>query len=573
MIRARVIGFIIFFLFLFLFLNIFYLEFISGKKFRELGNKNCIRLLPQEGSRGRIFDRYGNIIVDNKLCYDVIIMPQDKRQIDKTLMAISKILGTDFEDLKNTSKNNFIASSAALIIAKDIDIKKAIILEESKSDINGVFIQPRPQRRYPHGRLAAHVLGYLNEIDRWRLTRLADYGYKTKDTVGFGGVEEKYDYYLRQEEGGLSLEVDSRGRFVRALGFRPPKNGKDIQLTLDLKIQKIVEENLADRKGCVILMEPYSGQIMAMASFPNFNPVVFVKKSSSAITNLFASLDAPLINRAIGASYPAGSVFKLIVATAALETGKINSATTFFCPGSIRIGREEFSCWDTHHQQNLLAAITHSCNVLFYRTGLLLGAQTIYEYALKFGFARNSSFDLPYETGGFVPHPLWKKIYRLRNWLDGDTVNLSIGQGELLVTPLQIARMMAIFANRGLLVTPHIIKAIDGRDRAAIYQKRILPLPIKEGTIDYIRKGLRNAVADPSGTANILSTLSVAVAGKTGTAQAPPGQPHAWFVGFFPFKNPKFVICVLLEHGGSGHYAAAIARQIIEEMIQEGLVQ
>jgi len=572
MTRIKIASFTVIFIFLFLFLGLFHLEVIRGKKFKDLSNRNCIRLLPQEGSRGRILDRNGNVIVGNKLCYDLMIMPADTKQMDETLMTISRILGTDYlKDFKNTSKNNLFAPFVPLVIAKDIDIKKAVALEELKSDLGGIIIQPRPQRAYPYASLACHIMGYLNEIDRWRLRKLADYGYKTKDVVGFGGVEEKYDYYLRQEEGGLSLEVDHSGRFVRALGFRPPKSGKDIQLTLDLKIQKIAEANLADRKGSVIIMEPYNGQIIAMASRPDFNPLVFVKKASSSISNLFNSPDALLINRAIAAAYPAGSVFKLIVATAALETGKINLSTTFYCSGSIHVGKEEFSCWDTHHDQNLLDAITHSCNTFFYRTGLLLGAQAIHEYAVKFGFSKNTSFDLPYEVNGFVPYPLWKKIYQFKNWLDGDTVNLSIGQGELLVTPLQIARMMAVFANKGTLVTPYIVKTIGGQD-ISIYQRKNMPLPIKMSTIDYIRRGLRNVISDPSGTGNVLSTLSVPVAGKTGTAQAPPGQPHAWFVGFFPFKNPKFVICVFLERGGSGYHATVVAKQIIEEMINEGLI-
>jgi len=212
----------------------------------------------------------------------------------------------------------------------------------------------------------------------------------------------------------------------------------------------------------------------------------------------------------------------------------------------MQVGRGEFSCWDKHEAQDLLDAITHSCNVFFYRTGLLLGAQTIHDFAIKFGLGKVTSVDLPYEESGFVPSPLWRKIYRFKNWFDGDTVNLSIGQGELLVTPLQIIRMMAVFANRGFLVNPYIVKSIDGRD-VSLYQKRITPLSIKESTIDYIRKGLRSVVSDSRGTGSNLSTLSVSVAGKTGTAQVPPRQPHAWFSGFFPFQNPKFVICCVFR--------------------------
>jgi penicillin-binding protein 2 len=389
--------------------------------------------------------------------------------------------------------------------------------------------------------------------------------------MGFAGVEEEYDYYLRQEEGGLSVEVDHRGRLVRALGFRPPQNGKDIELTLNLKIQKIVEDKLDGKVGCVIIMDPNTGEIIAMASYPNFNPVVFVKRSNSAIRSLFQDSQAPLLNRAIASSYPAGSVFKLIVAAAALEIGKINLSKTFFCAGKARIGRQEFACWDTHGAQNLAAAITHSCNVFFYNTGLLVGAQLIHDYALRFGFARVTGIDLPSEASGFVPSPLWRKVAKLKNWFDGDTANLSIGQGDVLVTPIQIARMMAVFANKGYLVTPYIVKSIQGKDISR-HRRKIANIALKESTLNNIRADLRSVVADPSGTANNLATLSVAVAGKTGTAQAPPGEPHGWFVGFFPFKDPKFVICVFLERGGAGYYASSLAKLIIESMILEGLV-
>jgi len=569
--RIKVLQFLLAIGFLFLALGLLNVQLIQGNKFKDLSNKNCIRLIPQMGTRGRILDCQGSIIVGNYLSYDVMILPQEVDHLDKVLISVSGILGVSPKDLKDSYKSGFIAPFAPVTIAQNIDMHKAIALEELKLDLPGLIIQPCPQRSYPYGRLACHILGYLNEIDRWRLTKLADYGYKIKDIVGFGGIEEKYDYFLHQKEGGLSVEVDHTGRLVRVLGFKPPQNGKDIQLTLDLKIQKIIEDHLIDRKGSIIVMHPYTGEIIAMASQPNFNPALFIKKSGPSISSLFNNPEAPLINRSISGLYPAGSVFKLVVATGALETGKINSAKTFFCPGSIHIGNQEFSCWGTHNQQNLREAITHSCNIFFYRTGLLLGAQLIHDYALKLGFSKATSVDLPYEAGGFVPYPLWKKIYRFKNWFDGDTANLAIGQGDLLVTPLQITRMMAVFANKGILVAPYIVKAIDGRD-ISHDQKKNMRLSIKEDTIDYIRQALRNVVADSGGTAGVLSSLSIPIAGKTGTAQVSRGQSHAWFAGFFPFSNPRFVICVFLEHGGPGQASCVLTKQIIETMIQEGLI-
>jgi penicillin-binding protein 2 len=209
--------------------------------------------------------------------------------------------------------------------------------------------------------------------------------------------------------------------------------------------------------------------------------------------------------------------------------------------------------------------------VFFYRTGLLAGAQIIYEYALKFGLAKPTAFELPYEAGGFIPSPLWRRINRFRNWYAGDTANLSIGQGEVLVTPLQMTRMIAVFANQGYLVRPYIVRSIGGRDVSS-YQKKISSLNLRQDTIDYIRAGLKEVVNDLNGTGHVLSALPVAVAGKTGTAQVSRGQPHGWFVGFFPFKEPKYVICVFLENGIAGYYACVAGKQIIEKMAAEGLI-
>ena len=569
--RNKIIAIFIIFIFSFLIFGLVNLQVIHGRKFKELSNKNCIRLLTQLGGRGRILDRQGKVIIGNRLSYDVLILPQDEKQIEASLNRLSLILSADYNNLKNAFKKGYVTSSIPVTVVKNIDVKKAIILEELKLDLPSIVIQPHPVRDYPYNQLACHVIGYLNEIDHWRLTKLGDYGYKTKDIVGFGGIEEKYDYYLRQEDGVLSVEVDHRGSFMRVLGFKPSKDGKDVQLTLDLKIQKIVEDNLEDKKGSVIIMEPYTGEIIAMASSPGFSPAAFIKKSGAYIAGLFNNPQAPVLNRAISGVYPAGSVFKVVVASAALETGKINAETTFLCTGSTYVGRKEFSCWDKHGLQNLLLALTHSCNVFFYKTGLLVGAQNLHDYALKFGLSRPSSIDLPYESSGFVPSPLWKRISRFKSWFDGDTANLAIGQGDLLVTPIQITRVMAVFANKGMLVTPYLVRVIDNQDISA-YQKKITKVPLKKSTINYLNQGLRRVVAESSGTGNILANLPVEVAGKTGTVQVTQGQPHAWFAGFFPYKKPKFVICVFLEHAGSAQVSCRLARQIIEMMSRENLI-
>lgn len=569
--RVKFIRFLISCLFLILGLGLFNLQVAQGRKYRQLSSNNCIRLIPKFGARGKILDSQGNIIVDSKIVYDVMFLPRNNKEIDKVLSDTAAIINYNTADLKKNFRENYFSVSVPVVIAKDIDVKNAIALVELGPKLPGIVVQSRPARNYPFGRLAAHVIGYLGEIDRWRLTRLEDYGYKTKDIVGFGGVEESFDYYLRQEEGGMSFEVDHRGRFVRVLGFQSPRNGKDVQLTLNLKIQKIAENALGEKKGCVVIMDPYSGEIIAMVSVPNFNPSVFINRNNSVISSLFSDRDAPLINRAITSTYPPGSVFKAIVAAAGLEMKKINLSTSFLCQGKLAVGRREFKCWSTHGQQDVVGALAHSCDVFFYKTGLLMGAQSIHDYALRFGLSRPTGFDLSYESGGFIPSPLWMKINKFKNWYDGDTANVSIGQGDILTTPLQMVRMISVFANKGNLVTPYVVKDIANGE-VRLGQKKIYDLHLKPEIIETVRQGLRDVVKNSAGTGNVLSGVSISVAGKTGTAQAPPGQSHAWFTGFFPYQEPKFAICVLLDHGGPGYYACVVAKQIIDEMIKEGLV-
>jgi penicillin-binding protein 2 len=569
--RIKLIHLIVILLFVFLAISLANLTIFQGVNFRDLSNKNCIRLIPQGGSRGKILDTNGNLIVGSSVSYDVVVLSQEREALQRTFSRLSSILGLSVEELWKRFRKGYSEPSVPVAIVKNISLEKVVALEERKMELDGVIIQSEAMRFYPYGSLASHAIGYLSQIDRWRLTKLSDYGYQTKDIVGMGGIEEKYDYYLRQDDGGLQVEVDHQGRFSRVRGFRPPHSGKDVQLTLDLRIQKIVEEAMEGKTGAVVMMDPQSGEVLALASYPNFDPSLFVQKNNKAVSYLFADPDSPFLNRAISGQYPPGSVFKPIVAAAGLETSKINMSSTFHCPGSLQVGRREFKCWDTHLDQNLVQAIAHSCDVFFYKTGLAVGPQALHDYAVRFGLTLPTGIELPYEESGFVPNPIWKKIYRFQKWYQGDTANFAIGQGEVLTTPLQICRMLAVFANGGNLVTPYLIKAIDGVDVSSNH-RRIAPLHFKDPIIANINKGLRGVVSEEKGTANVLSGLGVSVAGKTGTAQNPRGLSHGWFVGYAPYENPRYVICVFVEHGAHGYASAVVAKKIFEAMMQQELL-
>ncbi len=548
------------------------MQVFQGRKFIELSRKNCIKLVPQPGARGVISDRNGIVLAGNVLSYDVMVLPQKNTQLENVLRRIAPVLHLSVKELRSSFNTGVVAPFIPVTVCRNITLQQAIAVEELKMEVPGVMVQPHPVRSYPGGRLAAHVLGYLNDIDHWRLSRLEEYGYTEKDTVGYSGLEEKYDYYLRPSEGGVSVEVDHRGRVVRVLGFKPPGNGRDIQLTLDAGMQRIAEQALAGRKGAVVILDPRSGEILVMASSPSFDPQSFVSGDNGALRSFLQDKAGVFLNRAVSGVYAPGSVFKLVTASAALETGKTDYSTEIECRGSLKLGKEEFRCSSVHGPQDLKHAIEHSCNIYFYNMGILLGGQTIHDYALKFGYGRPCGLELPYEAAGLVPDPIWKRIYKLKRWFEGDSVNFSIGQGDLLVTPLQVARMMAVFANRGELINPYIVKNIGGVDpRAGRHKSQVRP-PLSAGHLEYLRGALRMVVGDSGGTAHALSSLPVAVAGKTGTAQAPGGKCHAWFCGFFPYDTPRYVICSFLENGGSGYQATLMSKEIITGLIEKGMI-
>lgn len=568
--RFRIIYFVILGMMCFLILGLVHLTVVEGGKYKGLSDKNSIRVMPAPGSRGRIIDRNGAVLVNSKLSYDVVVVPQKLNQIEQILTKTASALGASRSDLKERFKRGYKGLFVPVKIAGNIGRAGAIALEEMKFELPGLVIQPTPVRRYPFGALACHIFGYVNQIDYWRLLKLQDFGYQQGDMVGYSGIEEKYDYYLRPQEGGTSVEVDHRGRMVRMLAFRQPRHGRDIQVTLDARIQKISEDALGDKKGCVIVMDPDDGAVITMASSPRFTPGSFADKEQETLAALFRDPGAALINRAISSAYPPGSVFKPVVAVAGLETHKIDSATSYGCAGGMNVGARFFKCWDTHGQEDLTRAIAHSCDIFFYRTGLALGPQALHDYALKFGLSRFTGFELPYETGGHIPSPNERRG-RMRAWFDGDTANFSIGQGDVLTSPLQIVRMMAAFANGGYLVKPYVVMMVAGRDISR-FQRRAQRLPFKRACLDEVRAGLREVINNPSGTAHALADAGVAVAGKTGTAQSPPGETHAWFVGYFPSERPRYVMCVFLERGGPGHAAVLAAKEIIGKMLEQGLV-
>ncbi len=570
--RERNINIAIYTFFVILAACLFYTQILRYPYYYKLARNNAIRIIPIDGPRGNIFDRNNIPLVTNRLSFDVAVVYQELKNREKLIELLTGSLGMTGPDVVAALEKAARKPYAPVTIAEDIDKEKALMLEEASFDMCGLVIATKAKRHYAYGNVGCHIFGYLSEITENELDRLRDYGYRIKDLLGRDGLEKYYDAALTGVDGGLQIEVDNKGRQVRTLGLKEPSNGKDLYLTIDMSMQALSDKLLGERKGVVIVMDPRNGEVLALASHPTFDPNLFVKPDTSAqrMKLLGDRIGRPLLNRAISCIYPPGSVFKIVIASAALETLRIKPSTRFFCGGSYVLGKAKFNCWkDTGHGlQDVVSGLMNSCNVFFYNTGKATGVDNIEMYAKLFGFGKPAGIDLPDEAMGIVPGKLWKKQHRKDKWYEGDTINYSIGQGYLLVTPLQVVDMIAVIANGGGVIRPHIVKRIDAEEINPTSRKNI---GIRNDVMQKVREGLYKVVNDESGTAKHVRVKGVAIAAKTGTAQNPQGKTHAWFTGFAPFNAPKICVVVFLEHGGHGGLVPAdIARGIFEEAKNKG---
>ena len=552
-----------------LILSLGYNQIIKGPYYSQLSQNNRIKLIRLPAARGLIYDRQGKVLAGRRLVFNAAILAQETKDVKEVIAKISPVLGIPESKLLHTFRRNFSTPFTPVVIAQDVPKKTAIALECRESDIPGLVIQTEFPRDYRYGEILCHILGYLGSITEDELKRFKGYGLRTEDLLGRSGIEEKFDGYLRGQAGGMQVEVNNRGHLVRRLGMREAKEGEDLYLTIDAQLQVYTDSLLEDKSGVCIVMDPQNGELRALVSKPGFDPNLFIMAlhgklaANRRIKELFNSKEAPLINRAISGTYSPGSIFKIVVAAAGLEMGKITPEDKLVCPGSLTVGNREFLCWnlDGHGSEDIYSGLAHSCNVFFYKLGLMLGPDKLSTFARRFGLGRPTGIDLPYEARGLVPSKTWKLKAKQERWYDGETANFAIGQGYLLTTPLQIARMASVTANGGYLIQPHIVKKIGGRKTDILREK----IGLKEKTLEIIKQGMRRAVQDEQGTAHRAIIPAVEWAAKTGTAQTSSGLAHAWFAGFYPFKEPRILVLVFLEYGGSGGEApASIAKSIIE---------
>jgi penicillin-binding protein 2 len=571
--RVRTFSAILVFCFLVTVSGLVFTQIVMHERYRAMSEDNRLKLVPLMAPRGTISDRRGTDLVKDVLSYNVSIIYS--RIIDKDgLMAdLSETLGMSREDIssffKTARRHPYIPHS----VATDVGIEKAIHVEEMSMEHPALLLEVKAKREYLREKVASNLLGYLGFINRSEFERLKPYGYRMDDMIGRSGVEKYYDDYLRGRHGGKQVEVDNRGREITTLGLRDPIPGKPVQLTIDIRLQEFCDELLEGRNGAIVVMEADTGAILAMSSAPSYDPNMFMdRKRNAEITAALNDRNYPLINRAISGRYPPGSVFKIVIAAAAMDTGAVNFNTVFNCPGSLVLGGRTFNCWrqSGHGDQTLAEALKNSCNVYFWRTGMVLGVDGIAEYAARLGVGERTGIDLPAEGAGTLPSREWKKKNMKDSWYQGETLNYSVGQGYLLCTPLQIARVVSVFANGGYLVKPYVVEAVEGMSVNTVQKS---PVGISRVSLDAVREGMKKAVNDRRGTGMKARQRNTVVAGKTGTAQTSRAENHGWFGGFAPFDDARITVVVFDEYGGKGgYYAAETAGKIFGKAGELGLL-
>ncbi len=570
-----------------LMVRLVYLQLVEGTEYSRLSEINSIRLQDIDAPRGLIFDRNGQMLVDNRPSFDLHIILKDAKPLDKTLEKLGRIIGESPDALKEKIKNNKRRGPyTPQLIQEDIGRDLLAAIEVHKYDLPGVVVHVSPRRHYLFSSFAAHLLGYVGEISAEELHSKPYEELKGGDFIGKSGVERAFEPFLRGKRGGRQVEVNATGQVVRVLETVDAQAGHNLVLTIDHALQSEAEKLLEGKSGAAVAIDPNNGEILAMASSPAYDPNWFVigmrqGQWQSLITNPFR----PLENKAVQAEYPPASTYKIVTAIAGLEEGVINAGTTMFCPGYYRFGNRVYRCWkhSGHGEVDVVKALTQSCDVFFYQVGEALGVDTLAKYAGQLGLGRLTGIDLPQESKGLMPTKQWKLKRFGEPWQGGETLSIAIGQGFNLVTPLQMAVLVATVGNGGTRYKPRLVHRADPVVQGESFNLEpevAAQLKISDTTMSLVHKGLWDAVNDRRGTAWHSRLKDIEFSGKTGTAQVvgrpPEGiededqinelhKDHAWFVAYAPSVNPSIAIAVIVEHGEHGSSAAApVASRMIQ---------
>lgn len=575
--RKGVISALIIIIFTFLSFRLFQMQIINKEAYEEKSASNSIKGIEQIPFRGVFYDRNLKVMVDDIPAYTLRITPSEYNTHLNPL--IDKILGVDTGYVAAIlAKNRIYSKYIPIRIKRGIDFKVVSWLEENSEHLPGVDYIVEMQRGYPLGVNGSHLFGYTKEISPEQLEKEKDY-YKPGDYVGHNGIEKQYEKELRGVKGYNYVLVNSQrreiGKYKDGLQDVKSTKGKDLVLSIDSDVQRIGEEEMKGRRGAIVAIEPKTGEVLALVSAPEYDLEQFSYVTSREyLQKLYTDPEKPLFNRATMSLKPPGSTFKILAAIAALDMGLITPSTTYYCGGGFTFGRF-FKCHGVHGSINVVHAIEKSCNTFFYNLIYKIGLDKWKEYALKFGFAQKTGIDIGEEAAGLIPDEnYYKKIYG-ENWPRSIMASLGIGQGEVSVTPIQLAKYVALIANNGNSFQPHIVKGyLDDKTKQIIpFKFPEIKTGIKKEVFDIVKEGMF-LVVNGAGTATHIKIDGITVAGKTGTAQNPQGKDHAFFICYAPVEDPKIAIAVVVENVGfGGTYAAPIAKKLIEAYLKKDTLQ
>jgi penicillin-binding protein 2 len=550
------------------------LQVIDADKYSSLAERNRVRYIPVIAPRGRMLDRDGRVLVDNRPSFSVLLLRDDLAQVEKHLAAISDGLGIPIEDLRDqikTSKN--LPKFQPIVIKPDASQADIAFIESHRSDIPVLEMISVSRRRYRPGGFLAHAAGYVGEVSEQQI-EASNGKLRPGDFAGKTGLERQYNDLLQGTDGMRRVVVNSIGQEKERLATQEAISGKQILLTIDFDLQQVAEQALGARPGAAVALDPRTGEVLAMVSHPALDANDFaVRISGDDWKNLNEDRQKPLLNRAIQAQLAPGSVFKIITATAMLEDKNPPESFTTFCPGYATFYRRQFKCWvygkSSHGVVGLHKAILESCDIFFYNVGMRLGIDRLSYYGSKLGLGRKTGIDLPEELPGLMPSPEWVERVFHRKWYAGETISVSTGQGAVITTPLQLAHTIGGIAMGGVFKQPHLLK-----DAPDVGEERF---PLSESTVEKITDAMYGVVNE-GGTGASLKLAGIELSGKSGTAQVigyktrekfgkqKRFEDNAWFVGYAPRRNPEIVVAVLVQE--SGKHGGEAAGPVVKEVIK-----
>ena len=569
---------------LILLLRLWYLQILEGDRYFTLSSNNRLRLRVVEAPRGFILDRNGEAMVENRPTFDLYATPEDVTNPAEVTGVLAGILQIPASEIEARLAEGRTRPYQPLLLRKDLDEAMMVAVEERRIDLPGINLRIRPVRAYPSGGTAANLLGYVSEVNQSQLQREEYRDFRPGENLGQSGVERRFDPFIRGVDGGEQIEVDARGRALRLVNRDEPQSGSNVFLTIDRKIQEAAEAAFVGKKGTVVAMNPTTGEILAMVSRPSFDPNLFAQRLSGEEWRRIAT-DAthPLQNRAFQAQYPPGSIFKLMVAIAGLESGALTPETKFNCPGQFYLGNVKFDDWKKggHGTLDLRGAIVNSCNVYFYQAGLRVGIDEIVRVSRAFGLGEPPGLGLGDEAKGNLPNPQPKRKGQ-PIWTAGNTVIASIGQGMVVTSPMQILAMVSAIANGGTIYRPFVVKKIVSLSGDVLEEyepEAMRQVNVKPETLAFIRQAMLGVVNE--GTGQRAKVPGLPIGGKSGTAQVVKKgeekrqadlKDHAWFASFAPVDNPQLAVVVLVENGGfGGAVAAPVAKAVYEAAFKDRL--